>query len=635
MNFAHPQWLWGIALLPLLYLFAVIDDKRRQGRFGQFADARVWKMIAPEYDPGAKIRKTRLTLLSLLFMLLALARPQWGMHEEVAHANGLDIMIVLDVSTSMETEDVVPSRLQKSKHLIRTLADRLEGDRVGLIGFAGGASVACPLTTDINYLLETVQIISPRMIPSQGTDIGVGLDTAVRALDRGAEEESQASENGPPTRAIILITDGEDHEDKGLEVAQKLKKKGIRLYVLGVGTQKGAPIPLRDQNGNLTGYKKDRHNQSIVSAFHPDTLLQLAAAAGGRYWNVTTDEGEAAELIQDLGGMTRSEFAERHYMVYEERFQWPLAVAVLLFLLELSLAARRMSPEGKGRVSAIVARRLFPFAGILTLFLLSSIAHASPVETYIENEKGIKAYQDGKMDEAKQDFGKAQALDPLRAELQYNQGLIQLQEGKVDDAIRSFTDSATQALKTDPDLAARSLYNMGVAQGKKGDIKGAVKSYLAAINGGFKTKDGSVEQSARKNLELLLKDQQKQKQQQQQQKQNQSQNQQQQDQQQQQKQDQTQTQTQTQNNQSDQKKNQSQNGQEQDKNNKDQEKDKDKKGQQQQQQYAEPQKQKFNSKSLSPDDADRVVSELSNREKELQKRLKVSNGRAQDNPQDW
>jgi hypothetical protein len=628
MKFLYPHWLWGLVVILPLMAMLFWDERLRKLRFARFAAEPTWKFLAPDLDFSARIRKGIFWLLSLAFILMALARPQWGTHEETSKLSGLDVMLVLDISNSMEVEDIVPNRLQKAKHEIRSLVDRLQGDRVGVVSFAASAQVSCPLTTDLSYLLDTVQILDPKLATSQGTDIGLGLETARKSIERGAEDANtppggEAQSTSQSSQAIVLISDGEDQEDTAVEVAKKLKETGVKLYVIGVGSQKGGPIPVRDENGNLVGYKKDRQQKSVVSQFKPDALTQLAAAAGGRYWSATDNENEVDELIQDLGAMHRAEFAERRYVVFEDRFQIPLLIAVLLMLIEIALPTRKRGGSASAALS-ITAMVLFL---VLAAPKTSQAADDAPLRAYLENEKGIESLKDGKMDDAKREFGTAQAIAPTLPELEFNQGVVQLDQGDSDAAIQSFGEAARKSVGKDADFASRSLFNLGVAQTKKGDFKSAVKSYLAAIDQSENTKDKKVGAAARKNLELLNQEQKKQEQQKKEEQQKKDQEQKQQQQQQQQK------------DQQDQKKNDQQKNQGQD-----QDKDKDKKDSDQskdQQQskpgdkkYDNPENQQFKSQKLTPDDADRVMEELKHREKELQTKLNKKQN-TQDSVNDW
>lgn len=635
MKFLHPSSLWLLVFIPIVYFILLWDEKRRLKRFEMFAQRSLWPVIAPEINVQARMRKIILWLMAGAFAILAMARPQWGTQEEVAKMSGLDVMAVLDVSNSMETEDVIPSRLKKAKHFLRTVAERLQGDRLGLVTFAGGASVATPLTTDTEYFLEQLEIQNPKTIPTQGTDIGLGIEIAVRAMERGAAQSGQGKEE-VPSRAIILITDGEDFEGSAREAAAALKSQGIKLFVFGLGTEKGGPVPVRDDSGTLINYKRDRNGKPVVSTFHPDDLVQIAAAAGGRYWNVTVDESEISDLLKDMGALTRGEFSEHHYLVYKERFQYPLSVAVLLLLLEMSLSVRTTASSSSGRrKTAAVVLALGFLSG--TVFLSSS-AQAAGIDTYQDNKKGIEAYKSGKIEEAQKEFGAAQARDPNLPELQYNQGLVHMQQGDADAAAHDFQEAARGAMKNgNNELLSKDFFNLGAALSKKGDLKGALQSYLAAIGSAKKSGNGKLEEDARKNIELLV-----QQQKQQQQQKNQQQNQQ--NQQQQQQQNQQQQQGQQQQRQGQNSKDSKDKGSQGEQQKKDEKQGDQKKDQQKDQQDKQDQKQfdnstsrgkKFDSKKLAPEDAERVMNELKSREKELQGRMKKQNGHYSSQSNDW
>lgn len=607
--FVYPQWLWGFTLLPLLYWFWNWVENRRKKEFHLFIAEPLWKIIVPEYDPQARRRKNLIWLFALGMIIFAMARPQWGFHEEISKVSGMDIIFLLDVSNSMEVEDTPPSRLKKAKHLFRSIVDRLGGDRVGLVLFGASSYVACPLTTDLEYLMEAVNLADTKAITNQGTDIGVGIETAQRALERGSEDPSR-KEGAAPSMAVVLISDGEDLEGQAQEAAANLKKSGIQFFVIGVGTQKGGLIPIRDDRGALQGYKKSG-GQAIVSTFNPNSLMQIAATGAGRYWNASTDEVEVEELIRDLNQLSRGDYAERRYKVREDRYQLPLLLALLLLWIEMSLPARK------------IIKKLTIFLLWLPYFYLNS-AEASPqnqsIDTFVENEKGITALKNEKTEEAKRHFGNAQAQSPNLTELDYNQSLIHLGEGNMDRALEALERPSKD--HSNPLVHSHANYNKAQVLTKKGDLQGAIQSYIDSIASARQTHDTALEADAKKNLELLLKEQEK-KNQQQKEKQDKS--------------------------QENQKDSQKENQQKQDQKNQQSPKE-DKKHQQQEQQNSKEQDEKnkqknqpqqytgrreFKSPKLSQDDADRVMAELKNREKELQTRLKRKNAKTQGNPRDW
>jgi Ca-activated chloride channel family protein len=604
MIWQNPSAFWGLGVSFVLWILAVFLIRRQNRQFAEFATSGLWSRLIPELKPGASIQRLSRISLALIFACLALARPQWGSHEEKVTVTGLDIVFAFDVSNSMAVEDVVPNRLKKAQHFVRTVVERLSGDRLGLVAFAGSAQLVCPLTSDGDYFVEVLQGTNPGTIINQGTDIGLALEVASGALDRGGERHK----DGSGSLVVILVSDGEDLEQKALDGAEKLKASGARLFVFGVGSEKGGPIPTRDETGELLTYKKDSKSQPIISRFDPSALKKIAAKADGKYWDITPQEHEADELVEEMKGMVREDRAEKTRVVREERFQIPLGLALLFAIWELIIGLRTRRKAGSAALAA-------------TLFLIclnqSAFADSPSVETYLENKKGLEAYQNGKMDEAQEHFGRAQAQDPNRPELLYNQGVIQLQQKDFAHATQAFEQAARQSDQTKkPELAGRSYYNQGTALEKAEDWKGAVESYLKAIDAAKAAKDPALEQDARKKIEKAQQEQEKKKQQKDQSKQDP-------------KKDQKEDQK------KDQDKKNGQGDSDQDKKNendsgKDQKSDK--KGSEQ---IEQPQHQQFRSQKLSKEDAERVMNELSDKEKELQGKLRRRKSNAHPKERDW
>jgi Ca-activated chloride channel family protein len=605
-------------MVPMV-LVAQTEFARRARILRSILGDRLLPILAPEADPRARPRKFRVWAVSAALMAVALARPQWGSHEEVVSVSGLDVMVVIDVSNSMYVEDVVPSRLKKARHVIRSFFERLSGDRAGLVAFAGSNFMASPLTTDTDYLIEVLESLDPESIGNQGTDIGSALSTAARALERGSEEggENAPNEGGQSqaSKAVILVSDGEDLEGGIRAGEDAVKAMGAKVFVLGVGTEKGGPIPLRDQTGTLRSFKKQPDGSPIVSAFHRDALESVAKDLGGRYMDITSQEGEVDEILNDLGGLQRAGRAERRYQVYEERFQIPLFLAIVILFLELSLPSIRAAGTAGLLLAAIVASgraQAVETEVYLENELVSGRAQAVETEVYLENERGIHSLDQGRVDEAKRHFGSAQARDPDSPELMHNQGVVQLQEGDYAGASKAFDEAAKMALKAnDPDLAGRSYYNQGLALQKNGKATEAVSAFSRAVALGKGAKDEKLEGDARKRL-LNMAQQQQQKQQSQ-------------DGSQQQEQDQKDQQGQQQQD----KEGQGKQDDQKDAQGKGQEKDKPK-------QYSQGKKnQNFKSEKLTKQDAERVMAELSDKEQQLQAKLRKQGQRQAGGGKDW
>ena len=640
MKFVYPLWLTLLPVLGIFMLWMLWDEKKRKLRAQKFALLPMFAQLSPELDFKARLKKSILLGLSIAFGCIALARPQWGAHEEAIKTSSLDLIIALDVSRSMEVEDVVPSRLQKAKHFIRSLVSRMQGDRVGLVGFADSSYVSSPLTTDTDYILDMLEVLDSSTVQSQGTDVGSALEVALHAMDRGAQESGQTSGKESPSRVILLISDGEDHEGQTPAVVKKLKEAGIKLYVLGVGTEKGGPIPVRNASQEIQGYKRDSKGQIVLSQFHSEFLSELAQKLDGRYWSMTPSEAELDALWSELNSLVRGDYEQRKFLVYEERFQIPLFISLLLLLLELSIPARRVL---KASQSLIL---FFLFLQIDQAWAGPTAPSAPSLDLYLQNKRGMRSYDEGRLEDAQKEFGSAQARDPYRPEPEFNQGVVQLQQGDVDQAIESFKKSAKLSEK-DPrfSVKGKSMYNLGKAYSKKGEYREAIQSYRKAIEDAQQRKDLKLEELSRKSLELLLKQKQQQQQQQQQQKE---------------KQKEEQTKDQDSQDQKESQKNQDQQGQskqdqkgsdgENKKSQSPDEKEEKKLNEQKEQSQGSKEekdqnsskeilqqnpKQKFDSQKMTVDDANRVMDELRNRERELQEKLQKKNAKSQDHSKDW
>ncbi len=603
---------WGSPANLLLWIlviigaaFAMHDQRRSIQAFASVISRELWPRLLSGWDPKARPRKLILWSIALFMLLIALARPQWGAREESVRTTGLDLMLVLDLSRSMDVEDVVPSRIKKARHLIRSLLGRLGGDRVGVVAFAAGSYVASPLTNDLNYVQEVVDVLTPGTLTNQGTDIGLGLETAAATLERGSESsESAEVQKNFPTRALLLITDGEDQEGAAEKIAGKLRDKSIRVFVVGVGSQRGGPIPVRDDDGRLQGYKK-KGNEPILSRLESETLEKIATASGGAYWTATESEAEVDDLLKELGALDRTQSAEKKIFVPQERFQWFVGLGILLLLIEYWIPLTR-------------ARRVLPILAIIAAS--STEATASTISGYLKNRAGVKAFQSGDLQGAKQKFGSAQSTDPESVEPVFNQGVVELKEGDAKQALKSF-DAATRKAKLQGDaaLSGSALYNLGSAQEKSQELGAAIRNFAEAIRMARISGDEKLEADARRRIEKLQQEKQKQDQQKQQQGR---------DQQQDQKQDQQQQ---------DQKKGGGSGENDQPKDGSQSPEKKDDSGQKP---FEDPsvsrRRQAFRSEKLSQEDSERVMAELSEREKELQARLKKQRGaKASSNGRDW
>ena len=331
MQFGAPKLFWLVALVPVLALFLVWAFRARRRALGRFAAQPLAERLADLVRPVARRWKAVLTVAAVLFTALALAQPRWGFEWREVKRSGVDIFVLLDVSKSMLTEDVRPNRLTQAKYAVQDLLEKLRGDRVGLIAFAGTAFVQCPLTIDYEAFRLTLKDADPQIIPRGGTAISLAIRTALKAF-----EASEGHDH-----AIVLITDGEETEGDALAAAGEAAKAGVRIYAIGVGTAEGELIPVRE-DGKPMEFLKNQQGEVVKSRLDEETLKQVALKTGGIY--VRSAAGDfGMDMIYDKGiaQLQRKQFEARLQKRYFERFQWPLGIAFALLVVESFVSDRR------------------------------------------------------------------------------------------------------------------------------------------------------------------------------------------------------------------------------------------------------------------------------------------------------
>jgi Ca-activated chloride channel family protein len=328
-RFAHIYYFYLLALIPvlagLLILF-LIWKKKTLAKYGEWS---VIRQLMPDYSIGKSILKFIILILAISSLIVALAGPQTGSRLEKVKRKGIDLMICLDVSNSMMAQDIKPNRLERAKQAIVRLIDNLEGDRIGIIVFAGKAYTQLPITTDYAAAKMFTASISTNIVPTQGTAISAAIEMAANSFGESKHN-----------KAIVVITDGEDHEGSVLEQADAALKKNITLYTIGMGLPEGAPIPVF--SGDIqTGYRKDRDGQTIMSKLD-ETLLQKVAGVGkGMYVRATTSETGLKKIFDDISKIQKSEIEEKQFSDYENRFQYFVALALFLLILDLFIFERK------------------------------------------------------------------------------------------------------------------------------------------------------------------------------------------------------------------------------------------------------------------------------------------------------
>lgn len=314
-RFEDPAYLYLLIIVPILIAIRMLGQKKRKQQLKKFGDVQLLQALMPDVSKTRNEAKFWLTIVAVALLIVMLARPQMGTKINQEQRQGIEVILALDISNSMKAEDVVPSRLDKSKMLIENLVDNFTNDKVGLIVFAGDAFVQLPITSDYVSAKMFLQNIEPSLIAAQGTNLSDAIELSSKSFTK---QENIG-------RAIIVITDGEDHEGGAIEAAKKAKKEGMRVFVLGVGSPKGSPIPNVDG-----GYMKDRSGQEVMSALNESMCKQVAEAGGGAYIHVDNTNIAQKQLDNEIAKLQKGEIMNAVYSEYDEQFQ---AVGILLIIV--------------------------------------------------------------------------------------------------------------------------------------------------------------------------------------------------------------------------------------------------------------------------------------------------------------
>lgn len=326
-RFEHPQYLYLLLLIPLLLLLYLYRNALQKKQLKRYGDPQLMALLMPRISPARRVWHIVLQLTALTLCIFMLAGPQFGSKLEKIKRQGSELMIALDVSRSMNAQDIAPSRMDKSKQTLSKLIDELSDDKIGLIVFAGDAFTQLPITADYVSAKMFLNTISTDLVPVQGTAIGKALDLAMRSF--GAKTEAD--------RAVIVITDGENHEDDALAKAKACLEQGVRVHVIGMGLPKGAPIP----SGRPNDFHKDKEGNVVISKLNEEMCQQIAQAGGGIY--VRSDNSNAAlkMLLQELGKMNQADIETTVYTEYDDQFPSLAWVLLALLLIDMFIMEAR------------------------------------------------------------------------------------------------------------------------------------------------------------------------------------------------------------------------------------------------------------------------------------------------------
>jgi Ca-activated chloride channel family protein len=325
-RFAHPEFLLLLLIVPALTAMYLLFLRRNRRILRRFGSAAMVKLLSPQVSPVRRNIKLSLWLLAFSFFALGLSRPQLGARVKEVTKKGVEIIIALDVSNSMMAQDFTPNRLENAKRAIARLVEQLSGDRIGLIVFAGDAYIQLPITSDYVSAKSFLSSISPAIVARQGTAIGKAITTAIRSFSLQSDK----------SRAIIIISDGENHDDNPIEAAELAAKEGIKIYAIGVGSGSGSPIPLQEG-----GMMKDSEGNIVVTRLDEVSLQEIASTGKGIYVRASNANFGFSEIIADIRKMEKQELSSIIYEDFNEQYGYFFVIALVLLLLEMLIVERK------------------------------------------------------------------------------------------------------------------------------------------------------------------------------------------------------------------------------------------------------------------------------------------------------
>jgi len=329
-RFAEPDFFYGLFIIPVFILLFWMMRAWKRRALKRFGESGLIFRLIPDYSSARPVLKFFLILFASAFIILGLVNPQIGSKLQTIERKGIDIVIAIDVSNSMLAEDIKPNRLIRSRQAISRLIDNLKNDRIGIVVFAGRAYTQLPITTDYSAAKLFLSTINTDLVPVQGTAIAEAINLSVQAFEDNLHQ-----------KAIIIITDGEDHEGEAILAAKAAAEKGIQVYTIGMGLPEGAPIPVYDRAGNMQGFRKDRNNNTVITKLDERILQEIAAAGNGQYVRANNTQAGLEFIFNEISKLEKTEFDSKVFTEYEDRFQFLLAIALALMLIEFLIQERK------------------------------------------------------------------------------------------------------------------------------------------------------------------------------------------------------------------------------------------------------------------------------------------------------
>lgn len=488
MSFGAPVWFWGLLAIPFLALLFYRSEQRAAVRLREFVSPRLLPQLSATVNRNRRMVRFGFVMLGLAFAIVTLAQPRWGYVYEDVKRKGLDLLFAVDTSRSMLSNDVQPSRLDRVKLAAQDLVDQLQGDRVGLIAFAGRAFVQAPLTIDYEAAVESINDLDTKTIPEGGTNISESINLAIQTFGKSAAGN----------RALIIFTDGEELSGDAVKVAKSAAEAGVKIFTIGVGTPQGSLIPITSDDGG-TAFVKDSSGQVVKSKLDEKRLKEIAEATGGFYLHLGDGPQTMAQLYQQgLSNMKAADIDARMSRRPIERYEWPLAAALVALTISI-LIGERKKVRARARMPRW-AKIAVPASAILLIWVCPGLA----------STPGLNLYRDGKYQDAYQKFQEDLKSHPDSSEkekIEFDSGTAAFKMADYNKALQSFSDAL---LSPDLRLQENSHFNLGRTLEERADLDKANDTTLKDLTDAASHYEAALQlnpknEAARANLEEVKK----------------------------------------------------------------------------------------------------------------------------------
>jgi Ca-activated chloride channel family protein len=460
MTFGAPVWFLALFAIPLLALLFARSEQRAIVRLREFASPRLLSQLSATVNRARRFVRFGFLMLGLGFAIVALAQPQWGYIYEDVKRKGLDLLFAVDTSRSMLSNDVQPNRLERVKLAAQDLVNQLEGDRVGLIAFAGRAFLQAPLTIDYDAAVESINDLDTKTIPEGGTNISEAINLAISTFGKSAAGN----------RALIIFTDGEELSGDAVKIAKGAAEAGLKIFTVGVGTPQGSLIPITTDEGE-TAFVKDSAGQVVKSKLDEKRLQEIAQAAGGFYLRLGDGPRTMSQLYtQGLANMKAAEIDARLSRRPIERYEWPLGASLIALATSILIGERKKVRAG-GRMPRLA--KVAATATALVLLLARPAAASAP---------GLNLYRDGKYKDAYQSFQEdlqAHSDSSEKEKIEFDAGTAAFKMGDYNKALQSFSDAL---LSPDERIQENSHFNLGRTLEDRADMDQTNDTTLRDLN---------------------------------------------------------------------------------------------------------------------------------------------------------